>query len=76
MGEGEGFDIDKLSKAIANELRKLNEAEKSQAPAPAVPGDMEKETKSMSWNCPECGEKLKGGEKHCPGCGVELEWEP
>jgi len=74
MGEGEGFDIDKLSKAIANELKKLNEVEKRQVPA--VPGDMEKETKSMSWNCPECGEKLRGGEKHCPGCGVELEWEP
>jgi len=75
MGEEDkdkGFDIDKLSRAIAAELKKLNESDKP--PAPAVPGDMDKEPK-LTWNCPECGEKLKGGEKHCPGCGVELIWE-
>ncbi len=75
MGEGDnGFDIDKLSRAIAAELKKLNESDKPITSAPAVPGDMEREPKP-TWNCPECGEKLKGGEKHCPGCGVELEWE-
>ena len=72
MGEEDkGFDVDKLSRAIAAELKKLNESDKP--PAPAVPGNMEKEPKP-TWNCPECGEKLKGGEKYCPGCGVELEW--
>ena len=74
MGEGEGFDIEKLSRAIANELKKLNEIEKP--PVSATPGDMEKNKEVPTWNCPECGEPLKGGEKHCPGCGVELEWEP
>ncbi|RLF97018.1 hypothetical protein DRN58_09265 [Thermococci archaeon] len=69
--EDKGMDITKLSRAIAEELKKLNQ---EKPPAPAVPGDMEKEPKP-TWNCPECGEKLRGGEKHCPGCGVELEWE-
>ena len=78
MGEEDkdkGFDIDKLSRAIVAELKKLNESDKSPAPAPApaVPGNMDKQPKP-TWNCPECGEKLKGGEKYCPGCGVELEW--
>jgi len=73
MGEEDkGFDVDKLSRAIAAELKKLNETDKSSAPA--VPGDMEKQPKP-TWNCPECGEKLKGGEKYCPSCGVELIWE-
>jgi len=75
MGEEDkGFDVDKLSRAIAAELKKLNEGDKPPTPAPAVPGNMDKEPKP-TWNCPECGEKLKGGEKHCPGCGVELIWE-
>jgi len=74
MGEEDkGLDIEKLTKAIASELKKLNEADKSQTPA--VPADMEKQPKS-TWNCPECGGTLRGGEKHCPNCGVELEWEP
>jgi len=73
MGEEDkGLDIEKLTKAIASELKKLNEADKSQTPA--VPGNMEREVKTISWNCPECGATLKGGEKYCPSCGVELEW--
>ena len=74
MGEDKGFNIEELSRAIAAELRKLNEIEKGKEKerAPATPGDIENKP---TWNCPECGEKLKGGEKYCPGCGVELEWE-
>jgi len=72
MGEEDrGLDITQLSRAIAEELKKLNQ---EKPPTPAVPGNMDKELKP-TWNCPECGEKLRGGEKHCPGCGVELEWE-
>ena len=70
MGEEDrGLDITQLSRAIAEELKKLNQEEK-----PPTPSNTEK-TSNSTWNCPECGEKLKGGEKHCPGCGVELEWE-
>lgn len=28
-----------------------------------------------SFDCPECGGKVRGGQVHCGNCGVELEWE-
>jgi len=69
--EDKGLDIEKLTRAIASELKKLNEVDK---PQPTISDNTEKQPKT--WNCPDCGATLKGGEKYCPGCGVELEWEP
>ena len=71
--EDKGLDIEKITRAIALELKKLNEADKPQTPT--VSDNMEKQPKP-TWNCPDCGATLKGGEKYCPSCGVELEWEP
>ena len=65
------IDLSALSKAVAEELKKLNSEDKDRT-APATPGSTDNKP---TWNCPECGTPVKEGTKYCPGCGVELIWE-
>jgi rubrerythrin len=57
------IDRDELISDIADELEKRGTFK-------GIP----KEIEDPEILCPSCGETLKGDEKACPNCKVELEW--
>ena len=77
----ENVSVENIVRNALAESKRLEKAEamrdenaKLKAASAAKTGDAEKE-EVETFDCPECGGKVTGLQKHCSGCGIALEWE-